>query len=82
MSTTKGRNGEALTGEEKVKKRWQEHTEELSLQKSLNDQDNHNGVTTHLEPDIRECAVKWALGTSLWTKLAEAMEFQLSYSKS
>ena len=43
MSTTKGRNSEALTGEEKIKKRWQEHTEELSLQKSLNDQDNHNG---------------------------------------
>ena len=43
------------------KKRWQEHTEELH-KKDLNDTDNHNGVITHLEPDILECEVKWTLG--------------------
>ena len=46
------------------------------------DQDNHDGVITHLEPDILECEVKWALKASLWTKLVEVMEFQLSYFKS
>ena len=43
---------------------------------------NHDGVKTHLEPDILECEVKWALETSLWTKLAEVMGFKLSYFKS
>ena len=52
------------------------------LMKDLNDPDNHNGVITHLEPDVLECEVKWALGTLLGTKLVEAMEFQLSYFKS
>ena len=51
-----------LTEAEDIKKRWQEHTEEL-YQKDLNDSDNHNGVTTHLEPDMLECKVKWALGS-------------------
>ena len=50
--------------------------------KDLHDLDNHDGVITHLEPDILECKVKWALGASLWTKLGEVMEFQLSYFKS
>ena len=49
--------------------------------KDLNDLDNHNGVITHLEPDILECEVKWAFG-SITTKLVEVMEFQLSYFKS
>ena len=67
---------------EDIKKRWQEYTEEL-YKKDLHDPDNHNGVIihTHLEPDILECEVKWALG-SIITKLAEVMEFQLSYFKS
>ena len=51
-----------LTEAEDIKKRWQEYTEEL-YQKDLHDPDNHNGVITHLEPDILECEVKWALGT-------------------
>ena len=63
------------------KKRWQEYTEEL-YKKDLHDPDNHNGVITHLEPDILECEVKWALKASLRTKLEEVMEFQLSYFKS
>ena len=51
-----------LTEEEDIKKRWQEYTEEL-YEKDLHDPDNHDGVITHLEPDILECEVKWALGT-------------------
>ena len=50
--------------------------------KDFHDPDNHDGVITHLEPDILECEVKWALKASLWTKLVEVMEFQLSYFKS
>ena len=50
----------ALTEAEDTKKRWQEHTEEL-YKKDLNDLDNHDGVITHLEPDILECEVKWVL---------------------
>ena len=56
------RNGKDLTEVEEIKKRWQEHTEVL-YKKGLNDQDNHDGVITHLEPDILECEVKWALGS-------------------
>ena len=59
IGTTKGRNVMDLTEAEDIKKRWQEYTEEL-YQKDLHDQDNHNGVITHLEPDILECEVKWA----------------------
>ena len=62
------------------KKRWQENIEEL-YKKDLHDPDNHDGVITHLEPDILECKVKWALG-SITTKLVEMMELQLSYFKS
>ena len=54
------RNGMDLTEVEDIKKRWQEYTEEL-YKKDLHDPDNHNGVITHLEPDILECEVKWAL---------------------
>ena len=67
-----------LTEAEDIKKRWQEYTEELH-KKDLHDPDNQNGVITHLEPDILECEVKWAL---LQTKLEEVMEFQWSYFKS
>ena len=52
-----------------------------TVQKDLHDLDNHDGVITHLEPDILECEVKWALG-SITTKLVEVMEFQLTYFKS
>ena len=69
-----------LTEAEDIKKRWQEYTEEL-YKKYLHDPYNHNGVITHLEPDILECEVKWAL-ESITTKLVEVMEFQLSYFKS
>ena len=57
----KDRNDMDLTEAEDIKKRWQEYTEEL-YQKYLHDPDNHNGVVTHLKPDILECEVKWALG--------------------
>ena len=59
MDMTKDRNHKDLTEAEEIKKRWQEYTEEL-YKKDLHDQDNHDGVTTHLEPDILECEVKWA----------------------
>ena len=60
MGSIKDRNGMDLTEAEDIKKRWQEYTEEL-YKKDLHDPDNHNGVITHLEPDILECEVKWAL---------------------
>ncbi|XFF90692.1 hypothetical protein AB1E18_016911 [Capra hircus] len=60
MGSIKDRNGVDLTEAEDIKKRWPEYTEEL-YKKDLNDQDNHDGVITHLEPDILECEVKWAL---------------------
>ena len=62
MGLIKHRNGMNLTEAEDIKKRWQEYTEEL-YKKELHDQDNHDGVITHLEPDILECKVKWALGS-------------------
>ena len=74
MGSIKGRNGMDLTGAEDIKKRWQEKTEEL-YKKDLHDPDNHDGVITHLEPDILECEVKWALGSITSTKLIEVMEF-------
>ena len=60
MSSIKDRNGIDLTEAEDIKKRWKEYTEELH-KKDLYDTDNRNGVITHLEPDILECEVKWAL---------------------
>ena len=81
MGSIKDRNGVDLTEAENIKTRWQEYTEEL-YKKYLHDPDNHDGVITHLEPDILECKVKWALGSITTTKLAEVMEFQLSYFKS
>ena len=67
MGTIKDRNGMDLTEAEDIKKRWQEYTEEL-YKKDLHDLDNHNGVITHLEPDVLECEVKWALGSITTTK--------------
>ena len=64
MGLIKDRNGMDLTESEDTKKRWQEYTEEL-YKKELHDQDNHDGVITHLEPDILECEVKGALEASL-----------------
>ena len=62
MGSIKDRNGMDLTEAEDIKKRWQEYIEEL-YKKDLHDPDNHDGVITHLEPDILKCEVKWALGT-------------------
>ena len=62
MGTIKDRNGKDLTEAGEIKKRWQEYRDEL-YKKGLNDPDNHDGVITHLEPDIREYKVKWALGS-------------------
>ena len=62
MSTIKDRNDIDLTEAEDIKKRWQKYTQEL-YKKDLHDQDNHDSVITHLEPDILECEVKWALGS-------------------
>ena len=62
MGTIKCKNSMDLTDVENIKKRWQEYTEEL-YKKELHDQDNHDGVITHLEPDILECGVKWPLGS-------------------
>ena len=78
MGSIKDRNVMDLTEAEDIKKRWQEYT----VQKDLHNPDNHGGVITHLEPDILQCEVKWALEASLRTKLVEVMEFQLSYFKS
>ena len=62
MGTIKDKNGMDLTEAEKIKKMWQEHTEEL-YKKDLHDPDNHNAVITHQEPDILECKVNWASGS-------------------
>ena len=81
MGTIKDRNGMGLTEAEDINKRWQEYTEEL-YKRDLHDQDNHNFVITHLEPDILECEVKWDLGSIVKNKASEVMGFQLSYFKS
>ena len=67
MGTTKDRNGKDLTGAKEIKKRWQEYTEEL-YKKDLHDPDNRDGMITHLEPDILECEIKWALGSITMNK--------------
>ena len=72
MGTIKDRNGMDLTKAEDIKKMWQEYTEEL-YKKDLHDPDNHDGVITHLESDILECEVKWALGSVTVKKLVEVM---------
>ena len=75
------RNGMDLTEAEDIKTRWQEYTEEL-YKKDLHNPDNHDGVITHLEPDILECEVKGALESITMKKAVEVIEFQLSYFKS
>ena len=67
MGSIKDKNGMGLTETEDIQKRWQEYTEEL-YKKDLHDPDNHNGVITHLEPDILECEIKWALGSITMNK--------------
>ena len=75
MSLIKDRNGMDLTEAEDIKKRWQEYTE--LYKKDFQDPDNHDGVITHLEPDILECEVKWALESITKNKASEVMEYQL-----
>ena len=77
MGSIKDRYGMDLIEAEDIKKRWQEYTKEL-YKKDLHNPDNHDGVITHLGPDILECEVKWTLET----KLVKVMEFQLSCFKS
>ena len=78
MGSIKDRNGRDLTEAEDIKKRWQEYTEEL-YKKDLHDPDDHDGVITHLEPDILDWEVNGPQEASLETKLVEVMEFRLSY---
>ena len=80
MGTIKDKIDMDLTEAEDIKKRWQEYTEER-YKKDLNEPDNHDGMTTPLEPDVLKCKVKWALG-SITTNKVEMMEFQLSYFQS
>ena len=80
MGTIKDRNGMDLTEAEDIKK-WQEYTEKL-YKKDLHDRDNHDGVITHLEPDILESEVKWALESITMNKASGGDEFQLSSFKS
>ena len=80
MGSIKDRNGMNPTEAENIKN-WQGYTEE-PYKKDLHDQNNHDGVITHLETDILDCRVKWALGSITTTKLVEVMKFQLSYYKS
>ena len=80
MGLIKDRNSMDLTEEEDIKKRWQEYTEEL-YKKDLHDPDNHDGVITHLKPDILECEVKWAL-ESITTEKASGSDGIPVYFKS
>ena len=81
MGSIKDRNGMDLTEAEDIKKRRQEYTEEL-YKKHLHNPDNHDGMITHLETDILECKVKWALGSITVNKASEHDRIQLSYFKS
>ena len=81
MGTIKDRNDMDISEAEDIKKRWQEHTEEL-YKKDLHDPDNQDDVITHLEPDILECKVKWALGSITTNKASGGDGIQLSYFKS
>ena len=78
MGSIKDTNGMDLTAAEDIKKRWQEYTEEL-YKKDIHDPDNHNGVITHLEPEVKSSE---SLEASLQAKLVDVMESQLSYFKS
>ena len=79
MGLIKDRNGMDLTEAEDVKKRWQEYTEEL-YEKDPHDQDNHDGVITHQEPDILECEVKWALESTTTNKASGGIPVELFQS--
>ena len=84
MSTIKDRKSIGLTEADDIKKRWQEHTE--LYKKGLNDPDNHDGVITHLEPDILECEVKWALGnaqliSTVWMAVCHFRGLDFSFSQ-
>ena len=81
MGSIKDRNGMDLTEAGDIKKRWQEYTEEL-YKKGLHDPDNHDGVITHLEPDIRECEVKCALGSITMNKASGGDGIPVGYFKS
>ena len=81
IGTIKDRNGVDLTEAEDIKKRWQEYTEEL-YKKDLHDPDNNDGVITHLEPDILECEVRWALESITMNKASRGDGIQMSYFKS
>ena len=81
MGTTKDRNGMDLTEAEDIKKRWQEYTEEL-FKKDLHDPDKHDGVITHLEPDILEYEVKRALGSITTNKSSGGDGISVDYFKS
>ena len=80
MSTIKERNGKDLTEAKEIKKRQQEYTEEL-YKKGFNDLDNHGGVVSHLEPDILECEVKWALRRITRNKANESDGIPMELSK-
>ena len=75
MGTIQDRNGMDLTEAEDIKKRWNQCTEEL-YKKDLHNQDNHDGMITHLEPDILECEVKWALGSITTKKQRKTTEWE------
>ena len=77
MDLIRDRNGKDLTEVEEINKRWKEYIK--LYKKDLNDSANHDGVVTHLEPDILESEAKWALGSIATNKASEVMEFQLSY---
>ena len=81
MGSIKERNSMDLTEAQDIKKSWQKYTEEL-YKKDLQNQDNHNGVITHLEPDILECEVKWALESITTNKASGGDGIPLSYFKS
>ena len=71
MGSIKDRNGRDLTEADNIKKKWQDYTEDL-YKKDLHDPDNHNGMIIHLEPDILECEVKWALGSITTNKASRS----------
>ena len=81
MGTIKDRNGKYLTEAKEIKKRWQEYMEGL-YRKGLKDLDNHNGVATHLKPDILDCDVKWALGGITMNKASGGDRIPAEYLKS
>ena len=80
MGTIKDRNSKDLTEVEDIKEKWQAYTEEL-YKRSFNELDNLDGMATHLESDILECEVKWALGSITTNKATRGDEFQLTYFK-